>query len=115
MTTKKEFQPNDRITYSPPGKPIRHGIIANDSMAGLGAFQVWFDGHTVAEVALVEYLTHEQPEKPKVRQFKEAYKITHQSIDELASYLNRGWPECVGERSIQSFLVSFCEDLEEEK
>lgn len=57
--SKKEFEPNDRIVYSPHGKVPRHGVIANNSMAGLGAFQVWFDGHSVAEVCLVEYMTLE--------------------------------------------------------
>jgi hypothetical protein len=49
--------------------------------------------------------------KPKARQYQEAYKITHQSVKEMAAYLLRGWPECCGTMSIESWIVSFTDDL----
>jgi hypothetical protein len=47
----------------------------------------------------------------KVRQYQDAYKITHSAVNEMASYLLRGWPECCGKMSIQSWIVDFTEDL----
>lgn len=51
---------------------------------------------------------------PKVRQFQKAYKITHDAVDEMAAYLNRGWPQCCGRMSIQAWIVDFTDDLEED-
>jgi hypothetical protein len=58
--SKKGFNLGDRVIYLPRSVNPRRGEITDKSLSGMGAYQVHFDGHTVGQLVLEEYLMHEQ-------------------------------------------------------
>lgn len=58
--SKKGFELGDKVIFAPRNVVPRRGEITDCSLAGMGAYQVHFEGEVIGKLALEEYLMHEQ-------------------------------------------------------